>query len=257
MSNIKIQGNAKGYMFNPVTNRLESYEPISAMCRISDSESNEISYKFLLGGEVKIESHPACYKFPIYESADDFEKGKAKEESQYVNLYIGRLISHDWGYKFKTAYDRQGNEVNLEDVNIVYDYKTKELRFADAKAKYYSTRERASLNNDYDVKEEDGTIVHHTCASSKIKLNDEQMKLMEELKNLLERIDNSNIDLFMDRCDESIYAFNTENVSKIEHWCESNDEVDVDVNLLDDLYKVYRICNTDSDSDSFVGVSFK
>ena len=257
MSNIKIQGNAKGYMFNPVTNRLESYEPISAMLRMRDGDDNEISYKFLLGGEVKIETHPACYKFPIYDSAEDFEKGKAKEESQYMNLYIGRLISCDWGYKFRTAYDRQGNEVNLEDVNIVYDYKTKELRFADANAKYYSTRERAFLNNDYDVKEQDGTIVHQTCASSKIKLNDEQIKLIEELKNLLERIENSNIDLFMDRYDESIYAFNTENVLQIQHWCDCEDEVDVDVKMLDDLYKVYRICNTDSDSDSFVGVKFK
>ena len=255
MSTIKIQGNAKGYMFNPVTNRLESYEPISAMLRMRDGDDNEISYKFLLGGEVKIETHPACYKFPIYESADVFEKGIIKD-NQDLHLYVGRLISHDWGYKFRTAYDRQGNEVNLEDVNIVYDYKTKELRFADANAKYYSTRERAFLNNDYDVKEEDGTIVHQTCASSKIKLNDEQMKLIEELKNLLERIEKSNIDLFMDRCNESIYAFNTENISKIEHWCDYKDEVTVDVNMLDDLYKVYRICNTDSDS-CVVGVSFK
>ena len=257
MSNIKIQGNAKGYMFNPATNRLESYEPISAMCRINDSESNEIRYTFMLGGEVRVEVHPACYKFPIYESAEDFEKGKIRESSQYMHLYLGKLIAHRWGYKYKTAYDRQGNEVNLEDVDIVYYYKTKELKFADENAKYYSTRERAFLNNDYDVKEEDCTITHHTCVSSKIKLNDEQMKLMEELKNLLERIENSNIDLFMDRCDESIYAFNTENVSQVQHWCECEDEVDVDVEMLDDLYKVYRISNTDSESDTIVGVKFK
>lgn len=202
----KINIQARGYVFNEQSGKLEAYEFKYADFRLG---SETIEYHCLLGGvETTFKTDNLLQ---IFESEEGFKTNNPLRQPSVAYWKAERLLpvtrssSKTWGFIDGQAIEVDRNEILLRiyaDNNIIVVDGTK----------YYKSREDVYKWNDIVVKDADGTERVAECIAKKFALNEEQQALVTKLEEIFKKLNESGVKIAYD-CEEcEIVALNINNV---------------------------------------------
>ena len=193
----------KGFVFNEDTNKLESYEFVSAEFSFAN---NTIVYHCKLGGK-DAEIHDGGLR--VYESTDKYEQGIEAmpytiADYRFRDLNVNTSTGTAWVFKNGEAIEK-----SVDDIVFVLDSNTN-LSVKDG-TRLYKTREDVFMHNDYVMIDEQG--VEHVIESvaTKMRMTEEQMVLIQNLKEAIDALSSKNIRLWYDTDNERLLAYNYNN----------------------------------------------
>lgn len=216
-----------GYVLNKKSQCLESL----TIKKITANFTKEtVVYECLLGG---VDTIISDNNLQVYQTESHFERGRACEPSSLSNFH----------YLFYRVY---GNEAHyVDDVPMAWVFKDGQAEFipipemtftihltdshvssvaSDVDMEFYHSREQVYKYNDYQVKEDNGDVVLHKSMATLLALNDEQKKLVDDLRENIKKLVNSGARLFFDQDDWHLRVVSGVNVDKIEQWGDCNDD---------------------------------
>lgn len=193
----------KGFVYNENTKKLESYEFVSAEFSFAN---NTIVYHCKLGGK-DTEIHDGGLM--VYASTEKYEQGI---EAMPYTIADYKFRQLNVNTKTRTAWVFENGEAvekSVDDIIFVLDSNHK-LSIKDG-TKLYKTREDVFKYNDYVMVDEQG--VEHVIESvaTKMKMTEEQMVLIQNLKEAIEALSAKNIRLWYDTDQERLLAYNYNN----------------------------------------------
>lgn len=190
----------KGFIFNEDTNKLESYEFVRAEFNLMRTWT---VYHCKLGGK-DTEIHDSGLR--VYESTDKYEQGIEAmlytiAEHQFRNLNVNTKTHTAWVFENGEAVEK-----SVDDIIFVLD-SNHELSIKDG-IKLYKTREDVFKYNDYVMVDEQG--VEHVVESvaTKMRMTEEQMVVIQKLKDAIDALSYYNVGLYYDGEQERLIAFN-------------------------------------------------
>lgn len=193
----------KGFIFNEDTKKLESYEFISAEFNLMRTWT---VYHCKLGGK-DAEIHDSGLK--VYASTEKYEQGIEVMpctimEYQFRNLNINTKTRTAWVFEKGEAVEK-----SINDIIFVFE-SNHGLSIKDG-IELYATREDVFKYNDYIMVDEQG--VEHVVESvaTKMRMTDEQMVLIQNLKEAIDALSSKNIRLWYDTDHERLLAYNYNN----------------------------------------------
>lgn len=193
----------KGFVYNDETGKLESYEFVSAEFSFAN---NTIVYHCKLGGR-DAEIHDGGLK--VYASTEKYEQG-IEAMTYTIHDYMFRALNVNISTRKAWVFENgEAVEKSVDDMVFVLDSKHK-LSIKDG-IELYKTREDVFKHNDYVMVDEQG--VEHVVESiaTKMRMTEEQMVLIQNLKEAIEALSAKNIHLWYDGDCEQLIAFNCNN----------------------------------------------
>lgn len=202
----KINIQARGYVFNEQSGKLEAYEFKYADFRLG---SETIEYHCLLGGvETTFKTDNLLQ---IFENEEGFKTNNPLKQPSVAYWKAERLLpvtrssSKTWGF-----IDGQAIEVDRSEI-LLRIYADNNIVVVDG-TKYYKSREDVYKWNDIVVKDADGTERVAECIAKKFALNEEQQALVTKLEETFKKLNESGVKIAYD-CEEcEIVALNINNV---------------------------------------------
>lgn len=189
----------KGFIFNEASNKLESYEFVRAEFSFAN---NTIVYHCKLGGK-DTEIHDS--ELRVYESTDKYEQGIEAmpytiAEYRFLN-FINAHTRTAWVFENGEAVEK-----SVDDLVFIFDNHY-DLSIKGG-IKLYKTREDVFKHNDYIMVDEQG--VEHVIESvaTKMKMTEEQMVVIQKLKDAIDALSYYNVCLYYDGEQERLIAFN-------------------------------------------------
>jgi hypothetical protein len=193
----------KGFVYNDETGKLESYEFVSAEFSFAN---NTIVYHCKLGGK-NVEIHDGGLR--VYESTEKYEQGI--EAMLYtIHDYMFRALNVNTSTRTAWVFENgEAIEKSMDDIVFVLDCYRK-LSIKDG-IELHKTREDVFKHNDYVMVDEQG--VEHVVESvaTKMRMTDEQMVLIQKLKETIDALSAKNIRLWYESDCEKLIAFNYNN----------------------------------------------
>lgn len=193
----------KGFIFNEDTKKLESYEFISAEFNLMRTWT---VYHCKLGGK-DAEIHDSGLK--VYASTEKYEQGievmpYTIADYEFRHLNVNTKTNTAWVFENGEAVEK-----SIDDIVFVLDSNHK-LSIKDG-VKLYKSREDVFKHNDYVMVDEQG--VEHVVESvaTKMRITDEQMVLIQNLKEAIDALSSKNIRLWYDTGHERLLAYNYNN----------------------------------------------
>lgn len=190
----------KGFVFNEDTKMLESYEFVSAEFSFAN---NTIVYHCKLGGK-DTEIHDGGLR--VYESTEKYEQGIEAmpytiAEYKFRNLNVKTDTRTAWVFE-----NGEAKEKSIDDIVFVLDNNL-DLSIKGG-TKLHKTREDVFKYNDYVMVDEQG--VEHVIESvaTKMRMTEEQMVLIQNLKEAIDALSSKNIRLWYDINHERLIAYN-------------------------------------------------
>jgi hypothetical protein len=193
----------KGFVFNEDTNKLESYEFVSAEFNLMKTWT---VYHCKLGGK-DAEIHDGGLK--VYATTENYEKGiETKPSLIYQSMFerLGINVATHTAWAFE---DGEAVEKSVDDIVFVYDRNHK-LSIKDG-TKLYQTREDVFKYNDYVMVDENGMEHVVESIATKMRMTEEQMVLIQKLKETIDALSAKNIRLWYESDCEKLIAFNYNN----------------------------------------------
>lgn len=190
----------KGFVFNDETGKLESYEFVSAEFSFAN---NTIVYHCKLGGK-DVEIHDGGLR--VYESTEKYEQGIEAMPYTIVDYEFRHLNVNT---KTRTAWVFESGEAVEKSVDdIVFILDSNHKLSIKGGTKLYKTREDVFKHNDYVMVDEQG--VEHVVESiaTKMRMTEEQMVAIQNLKEAIEALSAKNIRLWYDTDQERLLALN-------------------------------------------------
>lgn len=193
----------KGFVYNDETGKLESYEFVSAEFSFAN---NTIVYHCKLGGK-DAEIHDGGLR--VYESTEKYEQGIEAmpytiADYEFRHLNVNTKTRTAWVFENGEAVEK-----SVDDIVFVLDSNYK-LSVKDG-IKLYESREDVFKHNDYVMVDEQG--VEHVVESvaTKMRMTEEQMVLIQNLKEAIDALSSKNIRLWYDTNYERLAAYNYNN----------------------------------------------
>lgn len=153
--------------------------------------------------------------FKFYESVEDYEKGIIAKQSIKRNPFDIRpdgFMSLDDAWMF---IDGEPQKIDIRPLRCEYDYSKVDWSCPGIPTKgIFETEVECLSFNEYDVKHSDGSLIKRVGVNKLVMLDEDQRKLLDNLKDAIEKIRKSKVLLLPD-CDGNISAFNLRNV---ENW---------------------------------------
>lgn len=196
-----------GYYFNEESNKLESFEIKRVIFTLK--EDSLVKYECKLGG---VDTTLESVALPIYATKEHFETDiKIELQTPRRCASISRIIPKDgkvWGFKNGQAYSVLSHDIELcatmgEDGVLTYSSLNGE--------EYYNSREDVFQNNDYIIKNADGTEQLVKCTASKMTFSEHQLAIIKELEEVLAKCKESKINFIVDTYNEDLVAYNSAN----------------------------------------------
>jgi hypothetical protein len=217
---IKIQRNG-GYVFNSNNGQLEMYEFIS--CKFNFKGS--VQYKCKLGGvettiedeDLKVYENESVYKENIPLPPSNFNFDDAMNRSyKFHPKWNSDEIPYAWEYK-------NGNAVQVDISGITFTDIGEWAFEKDENYQIYKSHSQVFDFHDLVIKEEDGSIKVRKSPASKLKFNNEQMVLIEELQLILQKLDAANVKILFDEDRAKLHAMSMVNIQNVENWEDFDD----------------------------------
>lgn len=193
----------KGFIFNEDTKKLESYEFISAEFNLMRTWT---VYHCKLGGK-DAEIHDSGLK--VYVSTEKYEQGIEAmpytiADYEFRHLNVNTQTRTAWVFENGEAVEK-----SIDDIVFILD-DNYELSIKGG-VKLYATREDVFNHNDYVMVDEQG--VEHVVESvaTKMRMTEEQMVLIQNLKDAINALAEKNIRLWYDTEHERLMAYNYNN----------------------------------------------
>lgn len=209
----------KGYVFDVITKKLASYELISADFHLG---IDEVTYKCKLGGNLTEITTP---NLKIYSNENDFKINKSISE-QLSAYRIKQVIPALYDGKAIIFADGKPTKTDKSNILITFDAENNEVT---SDVKVYSSIENCYVWNDLHVIEADGTERIIECPYNKLKLNDEQEKLVNILRETMLKLKNMNCTIYYDSDYGNLLALNTTSVQTTTDYLSKDDECYIDV----------------------------
>lgn len=236
----------KGFVFNEDTQKLESYEFVSAEFSFAN---NTIVYHCKLGGK-DAEIHDGGLR--VYASTEKYEQGieampHTIADYRFRNLNINTSTRTAWVFDGGEAVEK-----SIDDIVFVLDDNFN--LSVKGGTKLYKTREDVFKYNDYIMVDEQG--VEHVVESvaTKMRMTDAQMVAIRNLKDAIDTLRLNNIRLYYDGDCEQLIAFN----------CNNSDDsyIGYALNMEEDYQSVYDFHETIASlgcigCDDTLGMKFK
>lgn len=218
----------KGFVFNDETGKLESYEFVSAEFSFAN---HSIVYHCKLGGK-DTEIYDGGLR--VYKSTEKYEQGIEAVPYTILNYEFSCLNVNT---QTRTAWVFENGEAvekSVDDIVFVLDSNHK-LSIKDG-IKLYQTREDVFKYNDYVMVDEQG--VEHVVESvaTKMRMTEEQMVLIQNLKEAIDVLSSKNIRLWYDTDHERLMAYNYNN--------SEDTYVGYAPEMEEDYQSVYEFCET-------------
>lgn len=216
-----------GYVFNTESQRLESL----TIKKITANFTKEtVIYECLLGG---VETTISDNNLQVYSTESHFERGQACERSSLSSFYS----------LFYRVYGAGAH--NVDDVPMAWVFRDGQAEFipipemtfaihlsenfptrvtSDVDMKFYHSREKVYEYNDYQVKDDNGDVVLHKSTATLLALNDEQKKIVEDLREGIKKLVDSGARLFFDQDDWRLRVVSATNLERIEAWDDYDSE---------------------------------
>lgn len=204
-----------GYVFNKETQVLEYFKLLEAHFTLNDPV---ITYVCMLGGN-KTQIHTDNLK--VYIDENEYMKGNHITGFS-ITYEIRNVLNSTNGYAW-TYSNGESRHVCVNDVPLIYDAETLSVRVADG-TKYFSTQKQVWKYHDLVVKHEDGREETIECLASKMALTDEQKSLLDELRDVMKRVQDSGLDVYSEPSDNRLMAINLKNVALYSVDYMNNDE---------------------------------
>lgn len=193
----------KGFVYNDETGKLESYEFVSAEFSFAN---NTIVYHCKLGGK-DAEIHDGGLR--VYESTDKYEQGIEAmpytiDDYKFRRLNVNTKTCTAWVFENGEAVEK-----SIDDIVFVLD--SNHNLSIKGGTKLYKNREDVFKYNDYVMVDEQG--VEHVIESvaTKMKMTEEQMVLIQNLKEAIDALLSKDVHLWYDDDCEQLIAFNYNN----------------------------------------------
>lgn len=192
-----------GFVFNEDTNKLESYEFISAEFSFAN---NTVVYHCKLGSK-DAEIHDGVLK--VYASTEKYEQGiEAKtytiDDYAFRRLNVNTQTRTAWVFENGEAIEKSADDmVFILDSNL-------NLSIKDG-TRLYETREDVFKYNDYIVVNDQGMEHVVESIATKMKMTDAQMVAIQNLRDAIDALHLNNIRLCYDIEYEQLIAFNLNN----------------------------------------------
>lgn len=226
----------EGYYFNEKTEKLEKYELIKAEFTLAEDEL--IRYYCKLGGaETVIESNDLV----VYECEGCFKGGDRWPLIEMSGLR-NPIKGQNWAFR-----NGKAEQVDMTTVGFTLD--SRGIRVTSGE-KFYASPTDVYKYNDYIVKEADGSERKVVSIASKMALNDKQKELVEELKQITEKMRKENLSLYFDTENNYLAVFNHENAE--EYLCDYESHEDCGFVAVDDFaVPIQTHCSYYSYDDSY------
>lgn len=216
-----------GYVLNKESQCLESL----TIKKITANFTKEtVVYECLLGG---VETTISDNNLQVYQTESHFERGQAWKASSLSDFYslffrVYKTDAHSvdnvpmaWVFR-----DGQAEFIPIPEMTFtihVTDSCVSSVT-SDVDMKFYHSREKVYEYNDYQVKDDNGDVVLHKSTATLLALNDEQQKLVDDLRENIKKLVNSGARLFFDQDDWRLRVVSGVNVDKIEQWGDYDDD---------------------------------
>lgn len=210
---------SKGFIFR--NGKLMAYEFISALV---DYESGQVKYTCKLGGEETSFTTGEC---PIvYKDEESYEasNGNTGKEIRWIDA-VSRVFSGPIRGEYQASgccplWVIESNEPAQKDAPLSGYLYTEggwrlDVTHAD-KGLYFRDRETALLHCDLIVVDENGVETKRPSAASLMKLTDEQMEVVMEVKKALDRAKEMGVQIILDTGCCETYAFSMNHIKKFE-----------------------------------------
>lgn len=204
---VKQLATEKGFVYNDETGKLESYEFVSAEFSFAN---NTIVYHCKLGGK-DAEIHDGGLR--VYASTEKYEQGIEAmpytiADYEFRHLNVNTKTHTAWVFENGEAIEK-----SVDDIVFILNSNHK-LSIKDG-TKLYKTREDVFRYNDYVMVDEQG--VEHVIESvaTKMEMTEEQMVLIQNLKEAIDALLSKDVHLWYDTADEVLIAYNYNNVEDI------------------------------------------
>lgn len=208
----------KGYVFDEATKKLSSYELISADFHLGDEP---VTYKCKLGGK---ETEITTSELKVYESDNDFKIGKTT--SRATNSYHIKDVLPLKSKEVALAFI-DGKPTDVPTSEILLTFHANGHRYT-SDTKTYKSLEDLYMFNDLHIIEEDGSERIVECPAAKLKLTDEQKKLVDVLRETFSELKKSKCTIYYDLDYNYLLAINTEKVNTVVDY-HQHDEARLDV----------------------------
>lgn len=216
-----------GYVLNKKSQRLESL----TIKKITANFTKEtVVYECLLGG---VETAISDNNLQVYQTESHFERGQVCKASSLSDFYS--LFSRAYGVEAHSVDDApmawvfkdgQAEFIPIPEMTFTMhftDFCVSSVT-SDVDMKFYCSREQVYKYNDYQVKEDNGDVVLHRSMATLLALNDEQQKLVDDLRENIKKLVGSGARLFFDQEDWHLKVVSCVNVDKIEQWGDYDDD---------------------------------
>lgn len=198
-----------GYVFNKSTNKLEEF--VAKKIKF-DFDKGNVIYEVEMQGKIRtIYSNET----PVYADVNEFE-GKPNKNA-WKSCYINDACWRSYGVFQSVGWfikDGKPTMLSLADEYIIYDVDADEFVKNHMYGKVFATEQEAIDMNEIIVVDRDGNETIHKGIGKLIQPTEEQLQVLEELKNVLSKANDCNLRLFTNY-DNGIFAIN---------WNELDDE---------------------------------
>lgn len=191
-----------GYVFNKSTNKLEEF--VAKKIKF-DFDKGNVIYEVEMQGKIRtIYSNET----PVYADVNEFE-GKPNKGAWRL-CYINNACWHSYGVCSTVGWfikDGKPTMLSLADEYIIYDVDAEKFVKNHMYGKVFATDQEAIDMNEIIVVDRDGNETIHKGIGKRIQPTEEQLQVLEELKNVLSKAKDCNLRLFTN-CDNDIFAVN-------------------------------------------------
>ena len=210
---------SKGFIFH--NGKLMAYEFISALV---DFEEGTVQYTCKLGGQETSFTTGECPIVYADEASYEASNGNTGKEIRWIDA-VSRVFSGSIRGEYQASgccprWVIENNEPAQKDAPLSGYLYTEggwrlDVTHAD-KGLYFRDRETALLHCDLIVVDENGVETKRPSAASLMKLTDEQMEAVMEVKKALDRAKEMGVQIILDTGNCKTVAFSTSHIEKFE-----------------------------------------
>ena len=230
-----------GYVFNDASGKLEYFQFEKAEFSFQDCK---VKYYGKLGGkEVVLD------KLEMYKTEEMFREGRVYKDAE-LKITEFNIESRGLVWVF-----RGGKAIRIPDDEKYIAVSRWEFYLASGE-KAYKSAEDVYDNNNYIVKDSDGTERIVECAASKCKLTEIQELYLAQLAALIEGMEKENLGFIYDERDCKVKVINQTRIERIEMDCDRYDACDGWTDIKD-MYVPTKIRCYYTHDDEYVNAKFK
>jgi hypothetical protein len=237
-----------GYVFNAKTQCLDKFTIIKINANF---HKGTIEYDCMLGGKPTLLDGE---HIELYNTELDFKDGKRVEKPSVFSGFaytFNRVFGCNvkWTDDEPTSYafvNGQAKLIAVPDITFTIERDGSSWEVSsDCDMEFYDSISAVYEWNDYDMKDENGEVVHRKSTATLLAMDDEQKSLLKELQDVLTRLNDAEVKLLFDYDAWKIKALSLKNVECLEVWGDYNDSYTevADGMMVDIKSAPFRGCN--------------